>query len=895
MASAKAWGTITIVDTTDIGQFSVTPSSNRATTVIYTPDNNTYTPNWAGTSGNVTITPIIYYGGTQLNPGNNPTVTWAYKTNDSTTFTTITSSSPSWAKPQSNGTLKLTGNPFTSSSVSSVTIKCTANYNEPATNLPLTAAGEITYSVVRQAASVPYVRITGENVFKYNTSQTLVGAESITLTAAYAHCTISKWQYKKVVNNVETWTDIANTTGVNTLTINAKSTAHAVYFKNNVATFRVVTSVSGLIDVHAITKIYDGAAGQSTLAAILTNEDQMLPANAAGHVTENTGYVDAYTQLIIYRGGEDVTSEYKDITISASEGITFEKSSDGTNWQASTVTTGVFTHVHVTGIGDTYNVGSVTFSAKKISGSTEAPLVKKFSLVKVSTGADGADAVTYILEASNQVVRGNANTTNYTVLSGDIVLHAYKRTGAGDRVAYATRYATFKPDGTQLYPASGTSAFSANGVTLAAGGSILPKVLELGYVVVKIFAGTATTSAVLDTLTLTSVRDGKQGVKGEDGAPGTSPVNVVLGNYSDSIACNKSNVILPTNTALVLDIPYTAYHGTNRVYCVVPNAPSITYNTNKTIVGVVTESTASSDGHLRFTFPKGAAISDTYANGTVAITFVVKETKDSKEILGTVLAYYTYARVSTGATGATGAKGADGADGADGESAYVGIISTPNGNVFSNGAGSLLITAQLYLGSDDVSSASSFQWAEFSGSAYTDLSDETSSTLTVGGGDVNGLASYRCTISHNSAVRAVLYATLIDKTDPIQAEILSTAGDKFVNGIAEGAMYVKVYRNGVEIDPLPTEVISKTAPASPDANDMYFKINPTTNSVKLMKYVSGAWAEQTYTPTASYTWSYLDKDGEEVHPSGMATSGKIIYVDGDFVNVKLTAFCQVEV
>ena len=38
MASAKAWGTITIVDTTDIGQFSVTPSSNRATTVIYTPD-----------------------------------------------------------------------------------------------------------------------------------------------------------------------------------------------------------------------------------------------------------------------------------------------------------------------------------------------------------------------------------------------------------------------------------------------------------------------------------------------------------------------------------------------------------------------------------------------------------------------------------------------------------------------------------------------------------------------------------------------------------------------------------------------------------------------------------------------------------------------------------------
>lgn len=889
MASAKAWGTITIVDTTDIGQFSVTPSSNRATTVIYTPDNNTYTPNWAETSGNVTITPIIYYGGTQLSPGNNPTVTWAYKTNDSTTFTTITSSSPSWAKPQSNGTLKLTGNPFTSSSVSSVTIKCTSNYNEPATNLPLTAAGEITYSVVRQAASVPYVRITGENVFKYNTSQTLVGAESITLTAAHAHCTISKWQYKKVANNVETWTDIANTTGVDALTINAKSTAHAVYFENNVATFRVVTSVSGLIDVHVITKIYDGAAGQSTLAAILTNEDQMLPADAAGHVDAQTGYVDAYTQLIIYRGGEDVTSEYTDITISASEGITFEKSSDGTNWQASTVTTGVFTHVHVTGIGDGYNVGSVTFSAKKTSGSTEAPLVKKFSLVKVSTGADGADAVTYMLEASSQVVHVNANDA---VDSGSLIFNIYKRVGNSERTLTFGKLYITAPDGTVTYQNSGsikTKEFTASS-------NVVKAIAAQGSSIVRLYDPSVTnynTATPLDMMTITCVKDGEQGIQGVQGAPGTSPINVVLGNYSDSIACNKSNVILPTNTALVLDIPYTAYHGTNRVYCVVPNAPSITYNTTKNpITAGVTASDASTDGHVRFTFPKGAAIDDAHANGTVAITFVVKETETSIESLGTVLAYYTYSRVSTGATGA---KGADGADGADGESAYVGIISTPNGNVFSNGAGSLLITAQLYLGSDDVSSASSFQWAEFSGSTYTDLSDETSSTLTVGGGDVNGLASYRCTISHNSAVRAVLYATLIDKTDPIQAEILSTAGDKFVNGIAEGAMYVKVYRNGVEIDPLPTEDISKTAPASPTANQMYFKIDTATNSVKLMKYVSGAWAEQTYTPTARYTWSYLDKDGEEVHPSGMATSGKIIYVDGDFVNVKLTAFCQVEV
>lgn len=871
MASAKAWGTITIVDTTDIGQFSVTPSSNRATTVIYTPDNNTYTPNWANSAGNVTITPVVYYGGTQLNPGiasaSNPKVTWTYKTNDSTSFTAL----PSWSTAQSDGKLKLTGNPFTTSSISSVTFKCTANYNEPATNLPLTAAGEITYSVVRQAASVPYVRITGENVFKYNTSQALVGAESITLTATYAHCTISKWQYKKVVNNVETWTDIANTAGVDTLTINAKSTAHAVYFENDVATFRVVTSVSGLIDVHVITKIHDGAAGQSTLAAILTNEDQMIPADETGAPVANA-FTDAYTQFTIFRGSVDETSQWE-ITISAPADIQYQKSTNGTNWDESSIQGLHYNHVRITGMATGLSVGSVTFTAQK-SGETD--IVKRFTLTKVKTGADGADAVTYILEASNQVVHGNA--TGNTVISDDVVLHAYKRTGAGDRVAYATRYATFKPDGTQLHPTSGTSALSTSGVTLSKTGSILPKVLELGYVVVKIFAGTATSSAVLDTLTLTSVRDGEKGEQGEDGAPGTSPISVVLGNYSDVLSCNASYQILPTGSQTVINIPFTAYEGINRVACSV-SAGDLHYNNATTNATKNTSgATASTDGYVKYTIPAGGKLVDAIANQTVALTFTVTKSDGNT---AQFVAYYTLGRSQTGDTGA---------------SVYYGYIETPQGDVITNKENSITLEAHLHYGASERSSTY-FQWAKYGTDGYELIGDKTTTnTLTVQPSDVNGSASYRCQMYYTSGtLRYTAYVTVRDKTDPIQAEILSTAGDKFVNGIAEGAMYVKVYRNGVEIDPLPTEDISKTAPTSPTANQMYFKIDTATNSVKLMKYVSGAWAEQTYTPTADYTWSYLDKNGEETHPSGMATSGKIIYVDGDFVNVKLTAFCQVEV
>jgi len=867
MASAKAWGTITIVDTTDIGQFSVTPSSNRATTVIYTPDNNTYTPNWADSSGNVTITPVVYYGGTQLNPGiaaaSNPKVTWTYKTNDATSFTTL----PSWATAQSDGTLKLTGNPFTSSSISSVTFKCTANYNEPATNLPLTAAGEITYSVVRQAASVPYVRITGENVFKYNTSQTLVGAESITLTATYGHCTISKWQYK----NGNSWTDIANTAGSATLEINAKSTAHAAYFKNDVATFRVVTSVDGLIDVHVITKIHDGAAGQSTLAAILTNEDQMIPADETGAPVD-TAFTDAYTQLTIFRGSVDETSQWE-ITISAPTDIQYQKSTDGTNWDDSSIQGLHYNHVRITGMATGLSVGSVTFTAKKTG---ETDIVKKFTLTKVKTGADGADAVTYILEASNQVVHA---TSDGTITSGSIIVKAYKRVGAGDRTQTDFYYAVFSPAGDQIYPTSGAEhSINSKGSTFTANGSILPVVVTAGYVVVKMFANASTSSAVLDTLTLTSVKDGATGPQGPNGADGTSPISVVLGNYSDVLSCGVDDKILPTSSQTVINIPFTAYEGINRVACSV-TAGDLHYNSTSTKATKNTQgATASSDGYVKYTIPAGGKLVDAIANQTVTLTFTVTKSDGNT---AQFVAYYTLGRSQTGDTGA---------------SVYYGYIETPQGDVITNKENSVTLEAHLHYGASEWSSAY-FQWAKYGTDGYELIGDKTTTnTLTVNPSDVNGSASYRCQMYHaNGSLKYTAYVTVRDKTDPIQAEIFSTAGDKFVNGIAEGAMYVKVYRNGIEIDPLPTEVISKTAPASPSANDMYFKIDPTTNSVKLMKYVSNAWAEQTYTPTATYTWSYLDKDGEETHPSGMATSGKIVYVDGDFVNTKLTAFCEVEV
>ena len=55
-----AYGSISIIDVQDIAELSVYPKSNLPLSVIYNPDQNSFTPNW-GTS-NLYLVPSIWYG-----------------------------------------------------------------------------------------------------------------------------------------------------------------------------------------------------------------------------------------------------------------------------------------------------------------------------------------------------------------------------------------------------------------------------------------------------------------------------------------------------------------------------------------------------------------------------------------------------------------------------------------------------------------------------------------------------------------------------------------------------------------------------------------------------------------------------------------------------------------
>ena len=65
-----SYGTITIVDLTDVGQYSVYPYANSSNTQIYSQENLSYSPDWAAQDPDtgdyvnpLIITPVITYAG----------------------------------------------------------------------------------------------------------------------------------------------------------------------------------------------------------------------------------------------------------------------------------------------------------------------------------------------------------------------------------------------------------------------------------------------------------------------------------------------------------------------------------------------------------------------------------------------------------------------------------------------------------------------------------------------------------------------------------------------------------------------------------------------------------------------------------------------------------------
>lgn len=815
--TTTAYGSITIVDITDVGEFSIYPMSNSPLSVVYDPNQDIYTPNWS--TNNLVLQPMIYYAGKKLD-SNTSGLSVVWKRKDGVGVETSLESGETVAKNE----LTVSANKLSNSASGILTYICTATYLEPESQTELTATGQITFSLIKHATNVKRCSVTGENVFKYNTEGVLVGTNYVTLTAVANNVSIEKWQYK---NSSGTWVDYPTTNNTSITGETLKVYATEEVFVNDVATIKITTTDVDVYDIHTVTKLRDGAAGAGTVTAVLNNDDQWIAYDSSGNPLDGA-FANASSTITVLEGGMDVTSSW-----------TIKCTSDGATGSYDETT---YTYT-VTGISQ--QSANIEFECTREGYTT---IYKNFSLTKLVAAKDGETPIIYSISpntlAANRTIEGVYTPTSVT-------FSAYSKEGNNDSIAYSGRFKVFADNALAYTSQSNESSYT---YTFAG--------INLKSVRCELYKAGGTT-VLVDTQTIVVTSDGAKGDTGEDGAKGDPAINVVLGNQADIIPCDSDGNV---KSAMTLTIPFTGYLGTAKTACTVSASglpDGITIKSN-------TAGTETTSGTLELSVAAGKALGGT-ESGTITLTFTCEGS--------TVVHYYQWSKSIQPLNG---------------ENAVLFQIYAPNGNVIVNGSNNVTLTTSLVDGSQTVTTGITYVWKKYEGGEYKTVSGEEGASLEVEPTDVSGYASYQCTATYNGKSYEAYYA-VFDKSDPVQAQVYCSLGTQILNGQGYGAVYTKIFQNGEEIDKIKSE---RFLTEDPSDGDFYYFLDTTNKTVTLMKYNGSAWiqAPDSDLPTATYEYTFRDKDGNITTYNGSSTvDKKVFYVDGTLINKKIVIDVEVTV
>lgn len=321
-------------------------------------------------------------------------------------------------------------------------------------------------------------------------------------------------------------------------------------------------------------------------------------------------------------------------------------------------------------------------------------------------------------------------------------------------------------------------------------------------------------SNISDTTSVYKVSDG---ATGGTGSAGKNASVVFLTNENITFAGNASGTVSATTKTCNV----VAYTGTTKVTPTVgtiSGAPS----------GMTVSAGSASSNEIPLTITV-AANSNLGGSGQLNGELSVPITSPVSTTLK-----ISWSKVNTGATGTN---------------AVVFSLYAPDGSVFTNGTGTLTIKTQAYNGTTAISSGATYAWAKYASGSWSTISGQTGSSLSVAGSSVDGLASYRCTMTYGGKTYQDVI-TLTDKTDNYQATIESSGGDIFKNTVGTSTLTCRLFQNGEEVDTAGTA----------------------------------------YT----YKWYRRDKNGDALDSGAVFYTGKSCTIDGDDVDTKTTFICEVE-
>lgn len=838
MGKVQAFSSVSVVDLTDVGSLNFYLTSNLPNSVIYDPNTNngTYSPNWAASTSHLIITPVISYNGSNLPLNTSATqLVVSYKRKEGTGSETNLQT----GETVSGNVLTVSANKLSNASGGQLTYICTVSYTDPNTGVPIEAQSSLTYSLITMASELKYAGILAENTaFLYNTSGSIVGAQSIELTPDLTNCSLSQWQYKNTSGDFVAFPSSAvSQEGILTITHNM---ANIWDSSDKFANIKLTTDDPTIYDFVQIIKIRDGAAGSATVTCILTNENHTVPVNAQGQANLDN----SSTEIHIYEGGNDVTSQW---TITKTDG---------------------------SGLTGTYNSSTHVYTPTELTVDTSyaefvctrtgySQLTKRYTIQKQYAGLNGQDAVIY--EVIPDVYSLNLNESgNFT--PSTVVFHAYKKIGNNARTNYDGRYIiSDSTDGTTftVRKTSSVDADSTQSLNYLPGNNV---------VLIKcVLYATGGTTTQLDEQTVVITKDG---ISGQDGQPGTDGLSMGLGNYTDVIPCNNSGTAASQRT---LSIPFYAYKGISKVGVVasvdtqaLPNGVTLITNT---------QGTTSSDGLLQFKVASGATFGNASTmTGDITITLTAEgRSVDYK---------YTWTKNNQALNGTN--------------AVILQLYSADGGNVKEGK--NTTITAVVYSGITDVTSSSSFVWKEFKNGNYTEILGtndspvSTTSTITITPDMVTDQMWLKCEAKYptTAANPYVQYFTIDDTTDELTAYTYATISE-FKNSQGHGAIYTRVYRDGIEVDPIKTTTFSNVAPTGGTNGDYYYHLDTTAKTCVLKKHNGSQWIDATSADSDKYIYSYyrIDNKGDSIDTTAAWKTGRCQYVDPSIINGRMQFICEV--
>lgn len=337
---------------------------------------------------------------------------------------------------------------------------------------------------------------------------------------------------------------------------------------------------------------------------------------------------------------------------------------------------------------------------------------------------------------------------------------------------------------------------------------------------------------VYDIFSIYKVYNGSKGDKGDTGE-GTPAPTVFLTNENITFSGDKNGVVKPT----AINCNVIAYIGTTKV---------------KPVIGTISGA------------PQGMTITTSDAgNNEISIILSIGQnaTLGGPEEQFGALTIQISSPVSTNLS-ITWSKVNTGADGDAGQSAVVFDLYAPRGTFFVNGEGDLLIESSAYDGSEKITTQqASYSWQKYVSGSWVNVQGATTESLIVNGTDVEGHATYRCSMVYNN-ITYYATITLVDKTDNYQAVIESSGGNIFKNSIGSSDLKCRIFQNGEEVD---STGVRYTC--------WWYKLDKDGNPEN---------------------WNQYDASGNPVGEGVVRKAGKSITVTDKDVDEKATFICEVE-